>query len=136
MIKRVWIELQGTTGFDPLRDSTDVLVETEDGEIWSASFVTIPYLQRQMQTSREVARDIANMPPVRFVAIETPHVIVDMLDRDTIEDTIDNMMTLGVFESVFTLHADLSDNETFAPPKRQASQPPAGDHSPAEMKRP
>jgi len=63
-----------------------------------------------MQASREVAHDIANMPPVRFVAIETPHVIVDTLDQDTIEDTIDNLMTLGVFESVFTLHHDDGDS--------------------------
>ncbi len=106
MIKHIWIEYQGAAGFDPLHDNTDVLVETDDGAIWSVSFVTIPYLQRQMQASKEVAHDIRNMPPVRFIAIETPHVIVDALDRDTIEDTIDNLMTLGVFESVFTLHAE------------------------------
>ncbi len=104
MIRHIWIEQQGAVGFDALRDSTDVIVETDDGLLWTASFVTVPYLQRQMETSREVARDIHNMPPVRFVAIETPHVIVDRLDQDTIEDTIDNMMTLGVFESVFALH--------------------------------
>ncbi len=111
MIKHVWIEQQGMAGFDPLNDSTDVIVLTEDGAMWSASFVTVPYLQRQMQMSREVAHDIANMPPVRFVAIETPHVIVDLLDQDTIEDTIDNMMTLGVFESVFVFHVDDQENE-------------------------
>lgn len=110
MIKHIWIEHQDALGFDPARDSTDVLVLTEDDELWSASFVTIPYLQRQMQASREVAHDIANMPPVRFVAIETPHVIVDTLDQDTIEDTIDNLMTLGVFESVFTLHYNDNDS--------------------------
>ena len=101
MIKHVWIEWQAA-GFDPLRDNIDVVVETEDGMRWQASFVTIPYLQRQMQTSHEVARGIINMPPIRFVTIETPHVIVDVLDTETIEDTIDNLMTLGVFESVFT----------------------------------
>jgi len=37
------------------------------------------------------------------MAIETPHVIVENLSQDTIEDTIDNLMTLGVFESVFAL---------------------------------
>jgi nitrate reductase NapAB chaperone NapD len=104
MIRHIWIERQGEVSFDPLRDSTDVFVETDDGAMWSASFVTVSYLQRQMEMSREVARDINNMPPVRFVAIETPHVIIDSLDQETIEDTIDNMMTLGVFESVFVLH--------------------------------
>ena len=125
MIKHIWIEHQGTTGFDPARDSTDVLVLTEDDELWAASFVTIPFLQRQMQASREVAHDIANMPPVRFVAIETPHVIVDALDQDTIEDTIDNLMTLGVFESVFTLHHDDGDSAYHDQPtaRSQIAQP-------------
>ncbi len=116
MIRHIWIEHMDMTEMDIERESTDVLVETDDGAMWSASFVTIPYLQRQMQMSREVAHDIANMPPVRFVAIETPHVIVDRLDQDTIEDTIDNMMTLGVFESVFVLQraeeaAETTENE-------------------------
>ncbi len=108
MIKHIWIEQQGERDFDNVRDSTDVIVETEDGAMWSASFVTIPYLQRQMQMSREVAGELVNMPPVRFVAIETPHVVVDSLDQDTIEDTIDNMMTLGVFESVFVQYSEAS----------------------------
>ncbi len=104
MIKHIWLDQN--EGFDPERDSADVLVETEDGLLWSASFVTIPYLQRQMELSRDVAKDEANMPPVRFIAIETPHVIVENLMKDTIEDTIDNLMTLGIFESVFTLYSD------------------------------
>ena len=106
MIKRVWIEQDAGKGFDPQRDSADVLVETDDDLMWSASFVTIPFLQRQMETSRDVANDVNNMPLVRFVAIETPHVIVEDLSQDTIEDTIDNLMTLGIFESVFVLHSD------------------------------
>jgi len=106
MIKHIWIERQEGETLLAHVDSADVLVETEDGLMWSASFVTIPYLQRQMEVSREVAGDIDNMPQVRFTAIETPHVIVDNLLSDTIEDTIDNLMTLGMFESVFVLHSD------------------------------
>jgi hypothetical protein len=106
MIKRVWIDRSSGEGFDPVRDNADVLVETEDGLMWSASFVTIPYLQRQMELSRDVANDADNMPPVRFIAIETPHVIVENLSPDTIEDTIDNLMTLGIFESVFALYSE------------------------------
>jgi hypothetical protein len=106
MIKRVWIEQNEGKAFNPTRDSADVLVETDDGLMWTASFVTIPYLQRQMELSRDVAKDVNNMPQVRFIAIETPHVIVDDLSQDTIEDTIDNLMTLGVFESVFTLYSE------------------------------
>lgn len=103
MIKHVWIEHRNIEGFDPYRDITDVLVQTEDGLTWTTSFVTIPYLQRQMELSRDVAQSMDNMPPVRFVALETPHVVVENLLPDTIEDTIDNLMTLGIFESVFQL---------------------------------
>jgi hypothetical protein len=106
MIKRVWVEQNEGKAFNPKRDSADVLVETEDELLWTASFVTIPFLQRQMELSRDVANDVHNMPPVRFVAIETPHVIVDDLSQDTIEDTIDNLMTLGIFESVFALYSE------------------------------
>jgi hypothetical protein len=106
MIKRVWIEKANEESFNPLADAADVLVETEDGLMWSTTFVTIPYLRRQMELSRDVAKDVNNMPPVRFIAIETPHVIVENLSQDNIEDTIDNLMTLGVFESVFTLYSE------------------------------
>jgi hypothetical protein len=41
MIKRIWIEQTSGEGFDPQRDSADVLVETEDNSMWSASFSTI-----------------------------------------------------------------------------------------------
>ena len=106
MIKHVWVETQGTGDINNEYDSADVLVETEDGLLWAASFVTIPYLQRQMELSREAAQTFPNMPLIRFAAIETPHVIVDNLMQDTIEDTIDNLMTLGTFECVFTLHSE------------------------------
>ena len=106
MIRHIWIEQRNVEGFDPHKDITDVLVETEDDLLWTASFVTIPYLQRQMALSREVAAGEPNMPPVPFVALETPHVIVENLLSDTIEDTVDNLMTLGIFESVFTLCTD------------------------------
>jgi hypothetical protein len=103
MIKHVWIE-RPLEGVDPRYGSAEVMVETEDELLWSASFVTIPYLQRQMDLSKDVAGDLPNMPLVRFTAIETPHVIVEDLSQDTIEDTIDNLMTLGIFESVFMLY--------------------------------
>ena len=47
--------------------------------------------------------------PVRYAVLETPHVVVENLERDTIEDTIDNLFTLDMFESVFTL---VTDDET------------------------
>lgn len=106
MIRHVWIEAAGEIDFDPKHGSTEVIVELEDGTYWTASFATVSFLHRQMETSRAVARDYSYMPQVRFVAIETPHVFVDSLDEDTIEDTIDNMVTLGVFESAFVPQGD------------------------------
>lgn len=106
MIKRVWTEQQDQAGFDAYRDIADVVVETEDGMIWRSTFVTIPYLQRQMNVSRDITANVANMPPVRFITLETPHVIVENLLPDTIEDTIDNLMMLGIFESVFVPHSE------------------------------
>jgi hypothetical protein len=38
---------------------------------------------------------------VRFIALETPHVVVENLLTETIEDTVENLITLGTFESVF-----------------------------------
>lgn len=101
MISKIWVE-HNLQDSEAQRDNADVMVITEDGLRWRGAFVTIPFLQRQMYLSRDVAKD-SNMAPVRFVAIETPHIIVENLLRDTIEDTIDNLMTLGIFENVFRL---------------------------------
>ena len=58
MIKHVWVEQNEGKAFNPRRDSADVLVETDDELLWTASFVTIPYLQRQMELSRDVLLDL------------------------------------------------------------------------------
>jgi hypothetical protein len=97
--KTVWIEQQDSVE-NP--DSCDVIVEMEDGNIYTAMFVTIPYLHRQMDLSYAVSKQIPDTPPVRYAALETPHILVDNLNRDTIEDTIDNLFALDIFESLFT----------------------------------
>jgi hypothetical protein len=102
LIKRVWIEPEAILGFDPKTDSVDVLVEMEDNKLWQAHFVTLAHLQQEMQLSLDVAREHnQSLAPTTFLALETPHVIVAMLTADIIEDVIDNLMALGVFESVF-----------------------------------
>jgi hypothetical protein len=100
-LKRIWIEQATVDGFNPYQDSTDVIVEMHDGQTWLAHFVTVPFLQRQMHVSREVAEAEAQLLPVRFIALETPHVVVENLLTETIEDTVENLITLGTFESVF-----------------------------------
>jgi hypothetical protein len=91
-------------------DSADVIVETESGKIYTALFITIPYLQRQMQLSYTVGKQLPDVPLVRYAVLETPHIVVEDLKRDTIEDTIDNLLALDVFEGLFTLVTE--DEET------------------------
>lgn len=102
LVKRVWIEQEPETAFNPYTDSADVLVEMEDGKLWQAHFVTLEHLQQEMQLSLEVAKNYKRaLAPTAFLAIETPHLIVENLYQDTIEDVVDNLVVLGVFENVF-----------------------------------
>lgn len=97
--KRVWLENQNGNE----ADSCDVIVEMDNGMIYTAMFVTIPYLRRQMDMTYDMSEQLPDTPPVRYAVLETSHIIVDELSRDTIEDTIDNLLALDVFESLFTL---------------------------------
>ena len=99
-IKRVWIERHAEPDFDPFTDCADVWVETADGRLWSALFVTLPYLQAQMLLSREHAVS-AGMPPVQYTIIDHTHVVVEDLRLETVEDTIDCLVEREIFESVF-----------------------------------
>lgn len=94
---QVWIEIHSG---DP--DARDVIVEMEDGMIFTALFVTVSYLQRQMELTYDLSRQIEGTVPARFVALDTSHIVVASLERDAIEDTIDNLLAMEVFESVFT----------------------------------
>ncbi len=92
-------------------NSCDVIVETERGKIYTTVFITPPYLQRQMQLSYTVSKQLSDVPPVRYAVLETPHIVVENLKRDTIEDTIDNLLALDIFEGLFTLVTE-DDEET------------------------
>ena len=107
MPKHVWIEMH--TNDSGESDSCDVIVEIENRKIYTSLFITVPYLQRQMELSFTVSKQFPDALPVRFAVLETPHVVVDNLERDTIEDTIDNLFAQDMFESVFTL---VTDDET------------------------
>src|SRR5258705_10445806 len=101
MPKHVWVEMHSNDSGES--DSCDVIVEIEDSKIYTSVFITIPYMQRQMELSYEVSKQIPEALPVRYAVLETPQVWMETLERDTIEDTIDNLLTLDMFESVFTL---------------------------------
>jgi hypothetical protein len=94
------------------RDACDVIVEMEDGTIYTAMFVTLPYLRRQMQLSYELTRQLPDTPAVHYAALDTPHIIVEALDRDTIEDTIDNLLAQEVFAGLFTQVTEADDTRT------------------------
>ncbi|MEP7291059.1 MAG: hypothetical protein ABI835_04715 [Chloroflexota bacterium] len=105
--EKVWIEMQDRGA----ADGCDVIVKMENGEYYTAVFVTLPYLERQMDLSYEVSKQLPYTTPVRYAALETPHVLVANLSRETIEDTIDNLIALDIFGSLFTQVTDDEGNE-------------------------
>ena len=120
MPKHVWIEMH--TNDSGESDSCDVIVEIEDSKIYTSVFITIPYLQRQMELSLAVGKQIPEALPVRYAVLETPHVVVENLERDMIEDTIDNLLTLDMFESVFTLVTEDETTRTTTTGKRATTE--------------
>ncbi|HYO89411.1 MAG TPA: hypothetical protein VER79_12230 [Candidatus Limnocylindrales bacterium] len=102
MPRRVWLELPSTGD----ADSCDALVETENGVVYTAMFVTMPFFERQMQLSYEVSKSLPECMPLQYATLETPHVVVPDLRSETIEDAIDNMIALDTFLSVFTQVTD------------------------------
>ena len=100
--KHIWIEMHDKAD----NAACDVIVEMESGTYYTAPFVTLPYLQRQMDLSYEMSKTLPDTLPVRYSTLETPHIIVANLNRETIEDTIDNLLALDTFESVFTQVTD------------------------------
>jgi hypothetical protein len=101
MIENLWIEVHQDDN-----DARDVIVQLEDGSIHTTLFVTPSYLLRQMQLTYELAQDIPDTVPVKFAVLDTPHVLVENLTRDTIEDTLDNLFAMDIFESLFTRVTD------------------------------
>ena len=108
MPRRVWLEMPATGD----TDSCDVLVEMEDGVVYTAAFVTMPYFERQMRLSYEVSKSLPECMPLSFMTVETPHVVVADLTPETIEDAIDNMIALDTFTGIFT---QVTENEPAEP---------------------
>lgn len=105
--ERLWIEMHDHAE----ADACDVIVKMENGAYYTAVFVTLPYLQRQMDLSYEVSKQLPYTTPVRYAALETPHIIVADLKREMIEDTIDNLIALDMFENLFTQVTDDASRE-------------------------
>ena len=101
MPRHIWVERQ-----DADREACDVIVEMEDGNYYTAAFVTLPFLRRQMELSFEVSKQLPDATALRYAVMDTPHIVVENLCRDVIEDTIDNLLALDTFETVFTMVVD------------------------------
>ncbi len=84
------------------RDACDVIVKMEDGTVYTALFATISYIHRQLELTWMVTESIPETPAVRYAVLDTPHIVVEKLTGSIIEDTIDNLLAQGVFESLFT----------------------------------
>jgi hypothetical protein len=74
-----------------------------------------------MALSYEVSKSLPDATPVYCATLETPHIIVANLNRDTIEDTIDNLIAQDTFESVFTQVTD-EDGSEHATPIRKSKR--------------
>ncbi len=107
---RVWVEIH-----DDDADARDVIVAMEDGTIFTALFVTPAYLHRQMQLTHDLCTQIPNTLPARFAALDTPHILIESLGRDAIEDTVDNLLAMEVFAGVFTQVTESELETTQAP---------------------
>ncbi len=116
--QQVWIEMQDRVE----ADACDVIVKMENGEYYTAVFVTLPYLARQMDLGYEVSKQLPYATPVRYAALETPHILVADLNRETIEDTIDNLLALDIFENLFTQVTDGEGNEYERPAQRKGKR--------------
>lgn len=101
--EKIWCEMHAEG------DACDVIVRMENGTVFTALFATIPYIRRQMELTFVMTEGVPDTPPVRYAALDTPHIMVENLERDTIEDAIDNLVTQDVFESLFTR---VTENET------------------------
>lgn len=94
--EKVWLELHREG------DACDVIVCMEDGAVFTASFATLDYIHRQMNLTFQLTSQMPDVPAVAYAPLDTPHLIVPSLDLDVIEDVIDNLIALDVFESHFT----------------------------------
>jgi hypothetical protein len=93
--EEVWFEINREG------DACDVIVRMDDGMVYTATFVTMDYMRRQMELSYRMTQQLTDTPAVRYAVIDTTHIVVESLDKDGIEDTIDNLLALDVFESYF-----------------------------------
>ncbi|MCA9883922.1 MAG: hypothetical protein KC546_21575 [Anaerolineae bacterium] len=102
-VDKAWFELNAEG------DACDVLVRMEDGTVFTALFATVEYITRQMQITYQMTSTFSDTTPIFCAILDTPHIIVSQLAVDVIEDTIDNLLVMDVFESHFTRVTERND---------------------------
>jgi hypothetical protein len=109
--EKVWFEINDEG------DSCDALVCMDDGTVYTALFVTFEYLQRQLELNFQMTQQMSEAPDVPYYVLDTPHILVPELTRESIEDTIDALMVQDVFESHFTRVTEKETDNTPKPPR-------------------
>lgn len=114
--EKVWFELHRE------KDACDVLVQMDDGTVYTALFAVIAYINRQMDLQLQVTQQLEDTPQVRYYVLDTPHILVEELSRDVLEDTIDNLIALDVFESHFTRVTENHETRTIGGGRRATQE--------------
>ena len=112
--RKIWFEMH------PERDCCDAFVQSEDGCLYSAVFVTPGYIQRQMKLTQEMARlqAEAEATPVAYTVLDMAPIVVETMAHDTLEDAIYHLIAQDIFEGCFTRvcaeHTSSDDDSRFA----------------------
>lgn len=114
--EKVWFELHRE------KDACDVLVQMDDGTVYTALFAITAYISRQMDLQFRVSQQLEDTPQVRYCVLDTPHILVEELSHDVIEDTIDNLIALDVFESHFTRVTENNETRTIGGGRRATQE--------------
>ena len=114
--EKVWFELHRE------KDACDVLVQMDDGTVYTALFAVVAYIKRQMDLHFQVTEQLEDTPQVRYCVLDTPHILVEELSHDVIEDTIDNLIALDVFESHFTRVTENHETRTIGGGRRATQE--------------
>ncbi|MFL5574506.1 MAG: hypothetical protein ACJ79S_00825 [Gemmatimonadaceae bacterium] len=99
----VWIEAEewGEGAWDPADEASDVVVTFGDGERWVASFVAYGHVPTLAARNRESGDCLGG----RYLWA-SDLVLVDRIDRPTVEAVVADLIRDGGFESAFTEHAE------------------------------
>ena len=70
-----------------------------------------------MELTKDLCAQIDDAVVQRFAVLDTPHIVVESLQREDVEDTVDNLLALDTFASVFTRVTE-TEEETQTPTTR------------------